>query len=529
MRKNYDDLYRTRNTATPQTEVIPGREADMIQNAAGGYVFKTTDRAQFHRFLTAGSLNGTYYATARDLTFDNAKNALKVMTADPQWYIDEIVAVSDRGLAPSNDPALYALALGMAEDGTKGLAADALTKVARTGTHLFTFVQFVQGFRGWGRKLREAVASWYETKTPEQLAYQAAKYQSRNGWTQSDVLRLSHPKSPTEAHAAIYDWIRGRGEGKELPPVLEDFQELRTATSVKDVIKIVERGRVSWEMIPTQFLADSKVWAALLPKLPMTAAFRNLGRMTANGTLTPMSDQVKMICEQLRNGDAIRRARVHPLAILTALGTYKAGHGDKGSLAWSPNPQIKDALNDAFYLAFDNVEPTGKRTLLALDVSGSTAWAAGVAGFTVREIAAVMMMATARSEANGSWHVTGYDDCHHDLDITPKMSLEQVVKHMADIQGGSTNCAIPLEWATANKVPVDTFVLYTDNETYAGHSHPAESLKKYRKKMGIDAKMIVVGLTATKASIADPADPLMLDVCGFDKSLPGLISEFSKG
>ena len=46
----------------------------------------------------------------------------------------------------------------------------------------------------------------------------------------------------------------------------------------------------------------------------------------------------------------------------------------KGSLTWQPVSQITDALEDAFYAAFDAVEPTGKRHLLALDVSGSMSW-----------------------------------------------------------------------------------------------------------------------------------------------------------
>ena len=47
--------------------------------------------------------------------------------------------------------------------------------------------------------------------------------------------------------------------------------------------------------------------------------------------------------------------------------------------------------------------------------------------------------------------------------------------------------------------------------------------------MGIDAKLIVVGMAANEFSIADPDDPGMLDVAGFDLSVPNLISEFSRG
>jgi 60 kDa SS-A/Ro ribonucleoprotein len=44
--------------------------------------------------------------------------------------------------------------------------------------------------------------------------------------------------------------------------------------------------------------------------------------------------------------------------------------------------------------------------------------------------------------------------------------------------------------------------------------------------MGIPAKMIVIGMTATDFSIADGNDGGMLDVCGFDIATPQIMSEF---
>ena len=41
--------------------------------------------------------------------------------------------------------------------------------------------------------------------------------------------------------------------------------------------------------------------------------------------------------------------------------------------------------------------------------------------------------------------------------------------------------------------------------------------------------MVVVGMTSNGFSIADPSDPGMMDVVGFDASAPNLISAFSRG
>lgn len=84
----------------------------------------------------------------------------------------------------------------------------------------------------------------------------------------------------------------------------------------------------------------------------MTAMIRNLGKMSAIGLLDKRSSHVKRVCEQLVNSDALHKARLHPYTVLQALCTYSKGHGEKGSLSWTVNEKIVQALNSAFYLAF---------------------------------------------------------------------------------------------------------------------------------------------------------------------------------
>jgi 60 kDa SS-A/Ro ribonucleoprotein len=69
-------------------------------------------------------------------------------------------------------------------------------------------------------------------------------------------------------------------------------------------------------------------------------------------------------------------------------------------------------------------------------------------------------------------------------------------------------------------------VIYTDNETWAGNIHADEALRRYRQWSGIDAKVVVCGVTATGFTLADPNDAGMLDVVGFDSAAPNLIADF---
>jgi hypothetical protein len=63
----------------------------------------------------------------------------------------------------------------------------------------------------------------------------------------------------------------------------------------------------------------------------------------------------------------------------------------------------------------------------------------------------------------------------------------------------------------------------------AGDTHPAEALREYRRASGIDGRLVVVGMVSNGFSIADPADPGMLGVVGFDTATPQLISDFARG
>ena len=51
-----------------------------------------------------------------------------------------------------------------------------------------------------------------------------------------------------------------------------------------------------------------------------------------------------------------------------------------------------------------------------------------------------------------------------------------------------------------------------------------QALKAYRQATGINAKAIVIGTTVSEFTIADPKDPGMLDIAGFDSAAPQLIA-----
>jgi 60 kDa SS-A/Ro ribonucleoprotein len=549
--------------ATPQRDPIPG--SAQVPNGAGGHAWAVSDWDRLERFLVMGSAGGTFYAGERALTREAAAAVERCLAEDGARVVGRAVAVSAEGRAPSNDPALFVLAMaaGLGDDAARAAALAALPRVARTGTHLFHWLRYVRAFRGWGRGVRRAVGGWYAARTPGELAYQLTKYRARDGWSHRDALRLAHPAPPGPTHAVLYryaarGWEAAVGGGgaaaaRAVAPVdgaavdvgavarVAAAHALAGMAPAAAALAIAEH-RLVREEVPTALLRHAAVWEALLPHMPVGAMLRNLGVMTRLGLLAPGSDAAAHVAAALTSRAALRRARVHPVAVLSALRTYAGGRGARGRGAWAPVAAVVDALDAAFYLAFANAPSTGRRVLLALDVSGSMAAPVhGLAHLSCREASAAVALATAAAEPRHRFVAFtdgAYPSAHSargvgsgltELAVSPRQRLDDVLAAAAALPFGGTDCALPMLAALERGWPVDAFVVYTDSETWAGRVHPAQALRRYRERTGIAAKLVVVAMASNGFTIADPDDAGMLDVVGFDAAVPQVVADFLAG
>lgn len=531
--------YNVRNKKqTPQSEPIPGEV--MVENNAGGYTYQLDPFNQLERFLILGTEGGTYYVGERKLTKENANVVSACLKQDHKRTVDTIVEISDKGRAFKNDPALFALALACTEgtDKERSYAASHLDKVARIGTHLFHFVDYLDGMRGYGRAIRRALSNWYLNKSDEQLSFQLAKYQQRDGWAHGDIISLAHIKADNAVKQNLFRWAMAKEyDERELVGLVSTLEKMKQAKTESEVASLLSNTKAPLEVVPTEYRKSAQIWSAVLPNLGLTALIRNLGNMGAAGELAQgRFDTIQFIVSALSDAGAIRKARIHPLQALVAYATYSQGEGYRGSNTWPVVPQVKDALNELVYKAFGNVESTGKRIYLGLDVSGSmSSPLSGIQQLSCAEGAAVMAMQIARTEPN--YIVKGFSEgsggwsrntTMRDLGITPNLSLQEVLARTRTQTFGGTDCALPMLDALSNGYLVDAFIIITDNETWAGNIHPMQALRQYRDKTGIPAKLIVIGMTSTGFTIADPEDSNCLDVVGFDANTPNAITEFMK-
>jgi 60 kDa SS-A/Ro ribonucleoprotein len=133
-----------------------------------------------------------------------------------------------------------------------------------------------------------------------------------------------------------------------------------------------------------------------------------------------------------------------------------------------------------------------------------------------------MAVMLARIEADV--HVIDVDTAVHASKVTPRTNLREIASW--EPSGGGTDLSLPFTWAATERMTVDGIVVLTDNETWAGRSHPSQALDGYRRRVNGDARVVVAAMTAAGYSIADPKDAGVLNVIGLDASFPLIVNGF---
>jgi 60 kDa SS-A/Ro ribonucleoprotein len=538
--KNYANIFSSKQTS--QKEKIPDK--DQVKNNAGGYVFKIDDLQRAKRFLILGSDSNTFYQSSKKLTIENANVILNLIKSGKgKEVLDLAVDISENGKARKNEPAIFALVLCFTygNNELKNYAVEKFNKIIRIGTHLFQFIHTFKQLRGFGKISKKIFSKWYIEKALNDLAYQVVKYQGRtveegksnSKWTHRDILRLMKFKTDIIQRDNLFHYIvknKLKVEISDDLKIIEGFEKAKICNNENEMIKLIRNYRLSREMIPTEFLNKKIIQEQLFETSGLISIVRSLATWTSSGLINDYNiDFVNKVCDKITNKEIIKKSKIHPLQILDAIKTYGSGKSFRGSSTWNPVQKILIALNEAFYLSFDNVEATNKKIMLALDVSGSMSWES-ISGslLTPREVSACLAMITARIEKN--YIIKGFSHELVELNINPTMDLNTIIQNIENIDMGGTDCALPMIDAMKNNCyDIDAFIIYTDNETWFGNIHPCQALNQYNNKANNKAKLITVGMTATGFSIADPDNKNMFDIVGCSTDTPQIISDIIIG
>ena len=527
-------FFTQKNTNTPQTQPIPGRESEMIQGRSGGWMFDAGIWQMLRRCLLIGTAQKTYYAGKKELTEDFVTVLQQAIAENPSKVAEEILYASDGRAINNSAPILALVLLSMGETAeAKKVFQEIFPQVVRTGSHFYEWLNYTKSLRGFGKIVREVGTTWLSREDVKGLAYQLLKYQQRQGFSHRDALRLFHVKPPTEEHRQLFEWVVKGWE--ELPTEIpsDELAQIWWYEWLKrnpdNSHEAITNGHLTHEMAAPVGKMDQQAWQLLFQEMPIGAMLRNLGSLTELGVLrTNEGANLARVQAVLNNKEYLRKGRIHPIDVLKALKTYQSGGRlGRSKKNWTPVPRIVDILEKAVELSFEVVQPTGKVFMHAVDISGSMSSLIADMGLSCCEVATTMALVTAKAETN--YLIRGFATDFRNLKITAKDSFSSAVRKASNQNFGGTDASVAYEWMIKNKFKADVVCFWTDSESWAGYKHPSQALAEYRKKVNPDVKAVYVTLAPYKITLVDPKDPMSWDLAGFDPSTPRVIQMLATG
>ena len=346
---NYN-FFTNKERGTPQTQPIPGREAEMIQGRSGGWMFDAGIWQMLKRCLLIGTAQSTYYAGKRELTEDFVNVIQQAVAENPIRVAEEILYASDGRSINNSAPILALVLLSMGETPeAKNAFREIFPQVVRTGSHFYEWMNYTKSLRGFGKIIKEVGRNWLSREDVKGLAYQLLKYQQRHGFKHRDALRLFHPLPPTEDHDRLFEWVVNGWT--ELPPEIPSealaqiwWYEWLKRNPEQTKIAIAE-GKLTHEMAAPVGNMDMQAWQLLFESMPIGAMLRNLGSLTHLGVLKAYyQKKLKRVEAVLNDKKHLRRGRIHPIDVLKALKTYQSGGQN-----WAQSKDLDSHTSDCRY------------------------------------------------------------------------------------------------------------------------------------------------------------------------------------
>lgn len=510
----------------------PNQEA----NHGGGFSYIITPLDRLTRILILGSEKTYYQADEEQNVLEHIEAMREIITND---FHNAVMVINSLNTVTEGRPSrvvrksgsIFALAVAatIADDKSKqDIVRNVLSfrRVVSTLRQMYDFVYNISVINGGGKVklkkwIRFAIAEWLNgMKNPAQqiVKYRSASYEGQK-ITAKDLIRLTHPKPQSEVHDAVFAYATSDKE-----PSLEYIREFEILQSSKDhqeIIAILNNGAGhTWEEVPNTWFTEthkverSAIWKVLSGQMGSTALIRNIRRFQEYGLLdwdkpSPVRENIEKALEN------VVRDRVHPIQVFQGLQV-------------ASNQRLQHALNDGMQRAFGQFKVLEQNILVGVDVSGSMALGEVVGMKGCAPIDAEAFMLTAMMHQFVNYEVMAFSDTLTKVNVTKGDKYDAVQRELRNRKFSDTSIGLLIDYAIKNRTKVDLFVVMTDNEVNAG-SNSALLLERYRRDVNTNAKVVVIGFTATRFSAFNSDVPGVLNIAGLDAATMQLIADFAEG
>lgn len=490
--------------------------------AHGTPAYKLGDRHALAQFAATGTMASTYYATAEeqlDKVLDLAKNV------DSDFLLKTAVYSRKKSFMKDMPALLLAVVAARGDTGTDFRSA--FVRVIDNGRMLRNFVQIIRsgklGRTSFGTSVKKCIQRYLESRTNEQLF----KDSIGNDPSLADIIKMVHPAPSTETRNALYGYLLGKEHSKKnLPTIVKQFEAFKKGEPGDRSVP-----EVDFRMLSSLNLTDSE-WVEVGLQLPWQALRMNLNTLARHGVFKE-AKVTKALATALRDPDAIKKARVFPYQLMMA---YRATATAYGS---NVPPVIVDALQDALDISLDNVLELPGNVVVAVDVSGSMAQSvtgSGPNASKVTNVEVAALIAAALVRKNRQTVVLPFAANVKPTKVNSRDSVMTNAQTLASLIGGGTNCSAPLETVLTSRLPVDTFIFVSDNESWLDNRH-SPSGQNYTnvmenwnqvKRLNPNAKLVCIDISPNGHTQARERKDV-LNIGGFSDNVFEVLGAFVNG
>ena len=487
----------------------PRSAAAPTQNREGYPAWERPLKEQYLQTLLSNTFGNTFYANAKTMIAESTAIHDAMLLEDPLFASKALVYAREKGYMRTQP--IYGLArlfgIGGGAEGLTGyeLAQNIFDRVIRTPNDLADFTAIVKTLRKGegGRAIKRAAGKWLIKNLDEYRVIKYGAEKSEGAYSLRDMLQVYHPKAGKRI--PLFDYIMGGGPRLENGYVeglkqIGWFETLKSVNTEEGKVNAIIEGRLPHE-VATSFAGSSKkVWAAIVPNLPIFALLRNLATLERHG----VADEQRAIIEgKLLDPETIRKSMILPFRFVEAVKHVSA-------------PWLADAVRGALDIACENVPDIPGITDVALDISGSMQ--------SYIQTAAVFGVCLARkSKLSGKLWV--FDTILDEI----KVSMRDTILSQAGqvYARGGTDHTVVMKHLLEERRKLDNLIYITDEQQNTGMPL-IDYVDEYRRRVNPKLKLFVVDVGPYHNAISPP-DELTWYTYGWSDQALSFISMAAQG
>jgi 60 kDa SS-A/Ro ribonucleoprotein len=496
------------------TNKTPGKlvpEADTV-NHAGGKAYQLSDKAALATYAVTGTLHDTFYVSAQDQLKDVIDLASKV---EPIFIAKTAVYARTEGFMKDLPATLLSILLTRDTD----LFEKTFPLVITNAKMLRSFMQLIRsgvfGRKSFGTVARRCIRKWFSNWTNPDALYNSS---IGNDPSMKDVIRMVHPKPQTDQFSALFAYLLGKEYNDELlPKAVKEYEALKK--SLQEGSAPLELPDINFQYLTSLPLTNDH-WKHIAKTASWQTTRMNLNTFQRHEVFNDI-ELVDIVASRLKDEELIKKSNVFPYQLLAAY------------LNATDIPfDVKEALQDAMEIAVNNVPVIKGNTIVCLDTSGSMS--SPVSGYrgnvtskvTCMHVAALIAASIMRQ--NPRTTVIEFDTEASVVQLNPRDSIMTNADKLRRLCNGGTAVHSALSLIVEKKLPADTILVVSDNESWYNNSNNDRGTKEMQvwraiQQQNKNVRCICLDITPNPSTPLQEGDNIT-NIAGFSDSVFDVIA-----